>query len=74
MDVHHCMPYGGKILLKSQTDKLMSVMLLLIGCSLTVAIGFLVAFVWNTKQGQFDDMHTPSVRMLFEDETKEKDN
>lgn len=52
----------------------MSVMLLLIGCSLTVAIGFLVAFVWNTQQGQFDDMHTPSVRMLFEDETKENDN
>lgn len=49
-------------------------MILLIACSLIVAIGFLVAFVFNTKQGQFDDMHTPSVRILFEDEIKEKEN
>lgn len=52
----------------------MGVMILLIGCSLLVAIGFLVAFVFNTKQGQFDDMHTPSVRILFEDKKEEKAN
>ncbi|HNB82680.1 MAG TPA: cbb3-type cytochrome oxidase assembly protein CcoS [Chitinophagaceae bacterium] len=51
----------------------MSVMILLIGCSLSVALAFLIAFVWNTRQGQFDDMHTPSVRILFDDDTKESE-
>ncbi len=45
----------------------MSVMLVLIGFSLTVAIGFLIAFLWAVKSGQYDDKYTPSVRMLFDD-------
>ena len=47
----------------------MSVMIILIACSLLLAGGFLLAFVFNTQRGQFDDTHTPSVRMLFDDET-----
>ena len=46
----------------------MSVMILLIAFSLLLAGGFLIAFVVNTRKGQFDDTHTPSVRMLFDDE------
>ena len=48
---------------------------MLIGFSLLVAIGFLVAFLWSVKSGQYSDTYTPSVRMLFEDEKlkKEKD-
>ena len=47
----------------------MSVILVLIGASLFVAIGFLLAFIWAVKDGQYDDKYTPSVRMLFDDET-----
>jgi cbb3-type cytochrome oxidase maturation protein len=51
----------------------MSVIFILISASLLIAIGFLVAFVWSVKSGQYDDDYTPSVRMLFEDEiTKNK--
>lgn len=46
---------------------------LLIGFSLLVAIGFLIAFIWSIKTGQFEDEYTPSVRILFEDEVV-KDN
>jgi len=40
----------------------------LIIISLLVATGFLIAFLWAVKNGQFDDDYTPSVRMLFDDE------
>jgi cbb3-type cytochrome oxidase maturation protein len=46
---------------------------LLISVSLTIAIIFLVAFIWSLKKGQFDDTYGPSVRMLFDDK-KEPDN
>ena len=46
----------------------MSVLFLLITLSLLLASGFLFAFIWSVKSGQFDDDYTPSVRMLFEDE------
>jgi cbb3-type cytochrome oxidase maturation protein len=48
----------------------MSAMIILIGFSLFIAIGFLIAFVVSTKNGQYDDTHTPSIRMLLDDETK----
>lgn len=51
----------------------MSAMLVLIGFSLLVAVGFLVAFLWAVKKGQFDDDYTPSVRILFENEEQKKD-
>jgi cbb3-type cytochrome oxidase maturation protein len=43
---------------------------------LLVALGFMAAFLWSVKSGQYDDDYTPSVRMLFEDkpETENKDN
>lgn len=48
---------------------------MLIGFSLLVAIGFLIAFLWSVKNGQYSDTYTPSVRMLFEDEKpKEEKN
>lgn len=36
--------------------------------SIIVAGGFLAAFLWSVKSGQYDDDYTPSVRMLFDDE------
>lgn len=48
----------------------MSVIYLLISVSIFVAIGFFVAFIVAVKSGQYDDDYTPSVRILFDDETK----
>lgn len=36
--------------------------------SLIIALFFLLSFLWATKNGQYDDDYTPSVRMLFDDE------
>ena len=45
----------------------MSALFLLVGVSLLVALGFLGAFIWSVRDGQYDDDYTPSVRMLFDD-------
>lgn len=45
----------------------MSVIVLLIGFSILVAGGFLIAFLWAVRSGQYDDNYTPSIRMLFDD-------
>ena len=50
----------------------MSVLILLIGLSLIVAIGFLVSFLWSVRSGQYDDDKTPAMRMLFDDEKIEQ--
>jgi cbb3-type cytochrome oxidase maturation protein len=44
-----------------------SVLIVLIFFSILVAGGFLAAFLWSVKTGQYDDDYTPSVRMLFDD-------
>ncbi|MFN3872151.1 MAG: cbb3-type cytochrome oxidase assembly protein CcoS [Ignavibacterium sp.] len=49
----------------------MEVIVILIGASLLVAIGFLIAFIWSVKSGQYQDTYTPSVRILLDEE---KDN
>jgi len=46
----------------------MSAIYLLIGISLIVAIIFLIAFFLAIRNGQYDDTHTPSIRILFDDE------
>ncbi len=50
----------------------MSVIYILLGISIIVAIFFFAVFVVATRKGQFDDGYTPSVRMLFEDELKKQ--
>ncbi len=45
----------------------MAVIAVLIGFSFFIAVGFLAAFLWAVKSGQYDDKYTPSVRMLFDD-------
>jgi cbb3-type cytochrome oxidase maturation protein len=46
----------------------MSILFILIIISLTLASGFLIAFFWAVRSGQFEDDFTPSVRILFDDE------
>lgn len=43
---------------------------MLIGFSLLVALIFLGLFFWAVRSGQYDDPHTPSMRILFDDTTK----
>ena len=57
----------------------MTIIFLLIAISLVLAIGFLSAFLWAVKSGQYEDDYTPSVRILFDEgikkeKTKEKSN
>ncbi|RLD62075.1 MAG: cbb3-type cytochrome oxidase assembly protein CcoS [Bacteroidetes bacterium] len=51
----------------------MNIIFMLIIISLFIAIIFLILFVKSVKTGQYDDIYTPSVRMLFDDELVEKD-
>jgi cbb3-type cytochrome oxidase maturation protein len=46
----------------------MSVIVVLIGFSIIVAAGFLLAFLWAVRSGQYDDDISPSVRILFDNE------
>lgn len=48
----------------------MEALFLLIAISLIVALGFLGAFMWAVRSNQYDDDFTPSVRMLFDSESK----
>lgn len=50
----------------------MKIMLFLILTSLLLALGFLLVFFWASKDGQFEDDYTPSVRILFEDDEKKE--
>jgi cbb3-type cytochrome oxidase maturation protein len=45
----------------------MQVIVVLIGFSLLVAVGFLIAFLWAVRSGQYDDDISPGMRMLHED-------
>lgn len=46
----------------------MSIIYLLIGCSIFIAMIFLLAFLWAMNDGQNDDLQTPAMRMLFDDD------
>ncbi|ADR21604.1 hypothetical protein MATR_07650 [Marivirga tractuosa] len=52
----------------------MNILVVLIIVSLIVASGFLVAFIWAVRSGQFDDASTPSYRMLWDDAITKKEN
>ncbi|HEY5909987.1 MAG TPA: cbb3-type cytochrome oxidase assembly protein CcoS [Verrucomicrobiae bacterium] len=45
----------------------MSVIVILILISLTVALLFLAGFIWAVKSGQFEDTCTPAMRVLTDD-------
>ena len=48
----------------------MSAIIFLIILGIVVAGGFLAAFVWAVRSGQYDDDYSPSVRMLFDKKAK----
>jgi cbb3-type cytochrome oxidase maturation protein len=52
----------------------MTIIILLIAISLTIAVAFLLVFLWALRSGQYDDTHTPSIRILFEEKTEDPKN
>ena len=51
----------------------MWVILMLLFISVLMATMFLIIFIRAVKSGQYDDMYTPSVRMLFDDKFTEEE-
>ncbi len=51
----------------------MNIFYLLIGVSLLAALIALGAFIWAVRNGQFDDDETPAIRILFDDDEKDKE-
>lgn len=51
----------------------MTIIFTLIIVSLIIAVIFFILFIKSVKAGQYDDLYTPSVRMLFDDELVKKD-
>ena len=49
----------------------MSALFVLIGISILVAGSFLAAFLWSVKNGQYDDEHSPPLRILFDDKPQD---
>ena len=45
----------------------MIVIFLLIPLSIVIAAGFLAAFIWAVRAGQFEDTCTPAMRLLLEE-------
>jgi cbb3-type cytochrome oxidase maturation protein len=52
----------------------MKIIFFLIACSVVLALLFLMAFFWAQKNGQNQDLYTPSVRILLDDEIIEEDD
>ena len=42
----------------------MNLLYMMIPMALLLGLGFVLAFIWAIKCGQFDDLDTPSRRML----------
>lgn len=49
----------------------MEILYLMILCSVSLAVIFLVIFIIGAKKGQFEDDESPAVRVLFDSEIKE---
>ncbi len=53
----------------------MDILYLMILCSVTLAVIFLIIFIVNAKKGQFEDDESPAVRILLDSEIiKEPEN
>jgi cbb3-type cytochrome oxidase maturation protein len=51
----------------------MEVIFILIGISIVMASSFLWLFFRAMRSGQYDDMYTPSIRILFDQKVKTKE-
>lgn len=46
----------------------MEVITVLMPIAIFLALSFIAGFVWMTLKGQYDDLETPAMRMLIDDE------
>ncbi len=46
----------------------MDILFIAIPLALAIAAFFVGAFLWSVRSGQMDDLETPAIRMLFDDE------
>ncbi len=46
----------------------MTILYLLIPIAMALAVAAVITFTWAVRQGQFDDLETPAIRVLFDDE------
>lgn len=51
----------------------MSVIYIVLPMALVLGGAALAAFLWAVKQGQFDDLDTPAMRVVLEDDALPKD-
>ena len=51
----------------------MSILLLLVPISLVLLGIAIAAFVWAVKRGQFEDLDTPALSILADDEDEDED-
>ena len=54
----------------------MEIIYFLLPLALLIALGFLAAYIWALKSGQYDDLDTPAYRMLldYDQQTKNDKN
>jgi cbb3-type cytochrome oxidase maturation protein len=52
----------------------MSVIVILILASLSLALAFLGGFIWAVRSGQYEDTFTPSMRVLAEEEGQREED
>lgn len=45
----------------------MQVLILFVPMAILVSLGFLFAFIWAARSGQFEDLDTPSHRILLDE-------
>lgn len=46
----------------------MSVIFIVLPLALMIVLAAIVAFIWAARSGQFDDLETPGMRVLFDDD------
>ncbi|WP_103327897.1 cbb3-type cytochrome oxidase assembly protein CcoS [Bacteroidetes bacterium endosymbiont of Geopemphigus sp.] len=52
----------------------MDILLLMILASISLGLVFLIIFIINAKNRQFDDDESPALRILMDDSLSEKEN
>lgn len=52
----------------------MSVIVILVIVGIVVAGIFLIGFIWAVNSGQYDDMYSPSVRILFDNNDEQSED
>jgi cbb3-type cytochrome oxidase maturation protein len=52
----------------------MNVLYFLVPLALLLAAAGVWAFIWSVRNGQFEDVETPAMRLLFDDESTSDDS